>query len=312
MSAEPGLPIGENRLRIAIDQQIKKYGMDQLTNRKIRENLKEEFNVDFSPYKATINRITMDVVQNGVPTQKEEKKSSSDSDSDDVVDAHPGRKKKNEKDRKRSAPRDSDSELLEVGQRRRRAAPAPKKTGERKKKNSSEPNAKRRKVWGINISFNAFTAYCALSEELADLMGKPYCARFDVVKTMWAYFKEHNLMDPKDKRYVIADDKLFKIFKKRRFLAFGMMKELKSHIKVSKELREADRIALEKFAAEDELRRLGSGDIGESHGVDEDNNGSDGKSKNAARADDEDDNENEAEARNGSEDDNDDDSEYSG
>ncbi|VDO43205.1 unnamed protein product [Onchocerca flexuosa] len=77
--------------------------------------------------------------------------------------------------------------------------------------------------------------------------------RCDVIKAMWAYFRSNNLLDPKDKRYVLPDELLMKIFK-RRFLAFGLMKDLASHIIEPKFLDEEERAALEKFEAEEEAR----------------------------------------------------------
>lgn len=56
-----------------------------------------------------------------------------------------------------------------------------------------------------------------------------------------------------DKRYVLPDKPLMKIFK-RRFLAFGLMKDLAPHIIEPKFLDEEERAALEKFEAEEEAR----------------------------------------------------------
>ena len=44
---------------------------------------------------------------------------------------------------------------------------------------------------------NGYTVVCALSEDLAAIVGKPYMQRSAVVKAMWAYFRENQLMDPK-------------------------------------------------------------------------------------------------------------------
>jgi upstream activation factor subunit UAF30 len=43
---------------------------------------------------------------------------------------------------------------------------------------------------------------------------------------MWRYIKERNLQNPQDKREIICDDKLEKLFKKKKIAMFKMTKEL--------------------------------------------------------------------------------------
>ena len=49
---------------------------------------------------------------------------------------------------------------------------------------------------------------------------------------MWAYIKENNLQDPKNKQFVKCDDKLSKVFPTKKFRGFGMTKFLKEHMNV--------------------------------------------------------------------------------
>merc|ERR1712147_36162 len=46
----------------------------------------------------------------------------------------------------------------------------------------------------------------ALSAGLAQVLGQPYLSRSEVVKGLWAYIREHDLQDPKDRRNIILDD----------------------------------------------------------------------------------------------------------
>jgi chromatin remodeling complex protein RSC6 len=46
-------------------------------------------------------------------------------------------------------------------------------------------------------------------------MGIEMAPRSEVVKLLWKYIKENNLQNPKDKRIVLFDDKLQKVFKKK-------------------------------------------------------------------------------------------------
>ncbi|EFO19822.2 SWIB/MDM2 domain-containing protein [Loa loa] len=222
--------------------------MDKLTSRIIREKLKETFDVDFSDYKAAIDKITMDIIETSTTEKaKSEANDKSDSESDDGVvftDRAPRKKVKETRKRKSS---ESDAELLEVGQKRRRAAVTARQTTKKRNKGTIESGSKPRKKKG------PYNVYCALTDDLAAVCGKRYMRRCDVIKAMWAYFRSNNLLDPKDKRYVLPDEPLMKIFK-RRFLAFGLMKDLAAHIIEPKFLDEEERAALEKFEAEEEAR----------------------------------------------------------
>ncbi|MCP9258163.1 hypothetical protein DINM_002677 [Dirofilaria immitis] len=224
------LPVEEERIRDAVARQIQQFGMDKLTSRIIREKLKETFDVDFTSHKAAIDKITMDIIEtNAIEKGKSEADNKSDSESDDGVvftDRAPRKKVKETRKRKSS---ESDAELLEVGQKRRRAAVTSRQTTKKRNKGNTESGSKPRKKKG------PYNVYCALTEDLAAVCGKRYMRRCD------------------DKRYVLPDELLMKIFK-RRFLAFGLMKDLASHIIEPKFLDEEERAALEKFEAEEEAR----------------------------------------------------------
>lgn len=52
----------------------------------------------------------------------------------------------------------------------------------------------------------------SVSKELAEVVGTSEMTRGEVTKALWVYIKEKNLQDPKDKRMIVPDDKLKKIF----------------------------------------------------------------------------------------------------
>lgn len=107
---------------------------------------------------------------------------------------------------------------------RNRAAkksPAPKKEKKERKKNDGN---------------SPYSRPCLLSPELSQIMGKDRMARNEVVKRMWEIVKERKLEDPKDRRYMLCDEELLKVFGKKRVQTFGMMKELKHHIKDEKDV----------------------------------------------------------------------------
>ena len=51
-----------------------------------------------------------------------------------------------------------------------------------------------------------------LKPALATFMGKDSAGRPEVVKEIWRHAKELNLQDPKDKRYIVCDERLFAVF----------------------------------------------------------------------------------------------------
>ena len=53
--------------------------------------------------------------------------------------------------------------------------------------------------------------------------------RAQVVKSLWAYIKDNELQDPKNKRNILCDDKLRELLGVEKFLGFGMMKYLNKH-----------------------------------------------------------------------------------
>ena len=69
------------------------------------------------------------------------------------------------------------------------------------------------------------------SEELAAIVGSGTMARGDVVSKVWEYIKSNHLQDPKDGREILADDKLEKVFGKKKVTMFEMNKLLSQHLK---------------------------------------------------------------------------------
>ncbi|KAI3431055.1 SWIB domain-containing protein [Psidium guajava] len=51
-----------------------------------------------------------------------------------------------------------------------------------------------------------------VSPEMQALVGVPEIPRTQALKRIWAYIKEHNLQDPENKKIIICDEKLKKIF----------------------------------------------------------------------------------------------------
>ena len=77
----------------------------------------------------------------------------------------------------------------------------------------------------------AFMKPLKLSADLEAVVGKGSMARGQVVKKLWEYIKKHDLQDPKNKRDIIADDKLKVVFGgKAKVNMFEMTKLVSKHL----------------------------------------------------------------------------------
>jgi chromatin remodeling complex protein RSC6 len=85
------------------------------------------------------------------------------------------------------------------------------------KKTARKPNA-------------AFMKAIKPSAELAAVIGETPVARTEAVKLIWDYIKSHNLQNPANKRNILADDKLSKVFGKDEVTMFELTGLLGKHL----------------------------------------------------------------------------------
>ena len=78
---------------------------------------------------------------------------------------------------------------------------------------------------------NALQKPLTPSPELAEIVGKGMLPRGQVVSKVWEYIRAHNLQNPADKREILADDKLKKVFGRDKCTMFEMNKYLAQHLK---------------------------------------------------------------------------------
>lgn len=78
---------------------------------------------------------------------------------------------------------------------------------------------------------SAFMKPMTISPELAEVVGKGPMPRSEVVKEIWVYIKKHDLQNPKNKRNIIADEKLKPVFGgKEEVTMFEMTKLVSQHL----------------------------------------------------------------------------------
>ena len=69
------------------------------------------------------------------------------------------------------------------------------------------------------------------SPELGAIVGDKPISRGDVVSKVWEYIKKNNLQNPENKREIMADDKLEKVFGTKKVTMFEMNKHFSAHLK---------------------------------------------------------------------------------
>jgi len=70
-----------------------------------------------------------------------------------------------------------------------------------------------------------------ISPALAEIVGKGPMPRTQVTKKLWVYIKKHKRQDPNNKRNIIPDDKLSKVFgSKKPINMFDMTKKVSKHL----------------------------------------------------------------------------------
>ncbi|CAF0726411.1 unnamed protein product [Didymodactylos carnosus] len=256
------MDIDANQLRTEIQLILKDADLNTLSSKKVRQMLETLFKCDFTERKKEIDDILMAEITRENDQKHQDQQESNNhhpspttsEDEEEMLKASPPSTKKSKakkrSQKKNSSPshltRDnvnrnvdektkmnstkSDEELaMEIHQQenrpslrhKRQTRPLKKNKSEKKDQTSSTTSEKRRTIFHKKLD---------LTDELASVVGGHQMPRSEVVKRMWAYFKEHNLMDTKNKQFVNCDEKLSKLFGRKRIRAFGMLKDLSRHM----------------------------------------------------------------------------------
>ncbi|CAB9524131.1 Upstream activation factor subunit [Seminavis robusta] len=99
-----------------------------------------------------------------------------------------------------------------------------KKTPPKRKASSKDDKSGKKKQKGTQPPWR-------LSDALADVLGVDTCARPQVVSKLWDYIKANELQNPNDKREILCNDKLKKIFDNHQTVTmFSMNKFISKHL----------------------------------------------------------------------------------
>ena len=69
------------------------------------------------------------------------------------------------------------------------------------------------------------------SPELGAVVGTDALPRSEVISKVWDHIKKNNLQNPENRREILADDKLKKVFGKDKVSMFEMNKHISAHVK---------------------------------------------------------------------------------
>ena len=94
-----------------------------------------------------------------------------------------------------------------------------------------QETAKKAKATASSGKPNALQRPLKPSEALAAVVGPGPLPRGEVVSKVWDYIKANNLQNPENRREILADDKLRKVFGKDKVTMFEMNKHLAQHLK---------------------------------------------------------------------------------
>ena len=68
------------------------------------------------------------------------------------------------------------------------------------------------------------------SPELGAIVGQAKLPRSEVVKKVWDYIKANDLQNPRNKREILADEKLAKVFGGKTAKTFELSKHIANHV----------------------------------------------------------------------------------
>jgi len=100
----------------------------------------------------------------------------------------------------------------------------PKKNSAPKKRAKKDPNAPKKP----RVVSDEKKTY--VSKQLFDVIGIERSERFEVVKLVWKYIKDHHLQDENDKRMILCDEKLKKVFNQDKVSGFSMSRYWTQHL----------------------------------------------------------------------------------
>lgn len=200
-----------------IDAIISAANPDDVSPKSIREALQVLFRKDLDSVRKQLNALIVERFEEiqaypRMLVRKDEMMKRDQEFNKLIEEAKKGKTKKaTSSSKKRSIKTETDKKVKKAKKEK------PKKS-KKKSEKSGEPNHT-----GIA------TKMLHLSKPLSEIVNAEQLPRTQVVKGVWEYIKEHNLQNPKDRREIICDEKMQKVFGKSTTM-FRMNKQLVDHM----------------------------------------------------------------------------------
>jgi len=211
--------------------------LETITTKSIRKQIERDFKVQFTAKeeKKAINELIGKIYDEVAEEQDKDSDKSYDISDDEYVDSikqesttskSAGINHTNLVSEEEEMNSDSvDSDVYDDEYKASKSSSKRKRASDTKSK--SKKQAKKRAGGGGGGGLNA---PLILSDTLGSFLGAKEMSRTQIVKKLWEYIKANNLQDPTDKRFIISDSKLRKVFGIDRFSGFSMSKMLNDHL----------------------------------------------------------------------------------
>ncbi|TVU44860.1 hypothetical protein EJB05_04321, partial [Eragrostis curvula] len=222
-SAKPATPqtdraamVSDSELVERLREVLRSSDLNTTTTAALRRHLEEDFGTDLSDKKAFIReQVDLFLTEVAAKAEPEEPKEEEAEEAAVPKEEEPEQEEKTE---------EGEGEEEDEGEEEEDEDEDGDSGGSRKKRRSDKANNNGKKRGG------GFTKLCSLSPVLQEFVGTSELARTEVVKKLWAYIRENNLQDPSNKRKILCDERLKKIFNVNSIDMFQMNKALTKHI----------------------------------------------------------------------------------
>ncbi|XP_062157223.1 upstream activation factor subunit spp27-like isoform X2 [Alnus glutinosa] len=198
--------VSDSELIARLREFLRGSDLNTTTTGTVRRRLEEDFGVDLTDKKAFI-REQVDLF-----LQSEHEVAEEDGEAEE--DDRTATAETQETDRSGSKNEDDDDEEEEVEET---------SNGKGKRRSNKLSNEVKKRGGG-------FCKLCSLSPQLQEFLGESEMARTEVVKQLWAYIREKDLQDPKNRRNINCDEPLRALFRVDSINMFQMNKVLSKHI----------------------------------------------------------------------------------
>ncbi|KAM5549142.1 upstream activation factor subunit spp27 [Rosa sericea] len=203
--------VSESDLLTRLREILSSSDLDTATAGSVRRELEKHFGADLSDRKAFIrDQIDFYLESQVANPQDDEGEAAAAPEEEEEVGEGSENAEQNDDVKVEDDVEEEEEDEEPVGKAKRKKAP----------KKVDKGGAKR----------GGFKTVYSLSPQLQVIVGEPEMARPEVVKKLWAYIREKDLQDPKNRRNIICDESLHAVFRVKSIDMFKMNKVLSKHI----------------------------------------------------------------------------------